>query len=115
MKISPPFVAAVMPFSSKHLHDGLKSTGKVTFNIASEASYLYILSGQKFTKNATNGQFWRDFETLKLAVKTVLPDKSVLVGQKFVENAQIEKFKCEFLSGNKMVKNVKDGQFWRVF
>ena len=56
MKISPPFVAAVMPFSSKHLHDGLKSTGKVTFNIASEASYIYISSGQKFTENAKNGQ-----------------------------------------------------------
>ena len=28
---------------------------KVPFNIASEASYLYILSGQKFNKNAKNG------------------------------------------------------------
>ena len=30
---------------------------------------LYILSGQKLIKNATNGQFWRFFENLKLAVK----------------------------------------------
>ena len=30
----------------------LKMTKKVWFNIASEASYLYILSGQKFIKNA---------------------------------------------------------------
>ena len=29
-----------------------KITEKVSFNIASEASYVYILSGQKFTKNA---------------------------------------------------------------
>ena len=31
---------------------------KVSFNIASEASYVYILSGQKFIKNAQIGQFW---------------------------------------------------------
>ena len=42
---------------------------KVSFYIASEASYVYILSGQKFIKNAKNGQFWRVFENLKLAVK----------------------------------------------
>ena len=30
----------------------LKITEKVAFNIASEASYIYILSGQKFIKNA---------------------------------------------------------------
>ena len=47
----------------------LKITEKVAFNIASEASYVYILSGQKFIKNAKNGQFWRVFENLKLAVK----------------------------------------------
>ena len=47
----------------------LKITEKVASNIASEASYVYILSGQKFIKNAKNGQFWRVFENLKLAVK----------------------------------------------
>ena len=30
----------------------LKITEKVSFNNASEASYVYILSGQKFLKNA---------------------------------------------------------------
>ena len=44
-------------------------TEKVSFNIASEASYVYILSGQKFIKNAKNDRFWRVFENLKLAVK----------------------------------------------
>ena len=29
----------------------------VSFNIASEASYVYILSGQKLIKNVKNGQF----------------------------------------------------------
>ena len=47
----------------------LKITEKVSFNNASEASYVYILSGQKFLKNAKNGLFWRFFEYLKLAVQ----------------------------------------------
>ena len=33
----------------------LKITEKVSFNIAIEASYVYILSGQKLIKNAKNG------------------------------------------------------------
>ena len=47
----------------------LKFTEKVSFNIASEASYVYILSGQRLIKNAKNGPFWRVFENLKLPVK----------------------------------------------
>ena len=47
----------------------LKITEKVSFNMASEASYVYILSGQKLIKNAKNCPFWRVFENLKLAVK----------------------------------------------
>ena len=60
----------------------LKITEKVSFSIASEASYVYILSGQKFVKNAKNGQFLRVFESLKLARQTVLPDMSILTGKK---------------------------------
>ena len=30
--------------------------------------------------------------------QTVLPDMSVLIGQKLVENAKIKKFKCDILS-----------------
>ena len=40
----------------------LKITEKVAFNIASEASCVYILSGQNFIQNAKNGQFGRIFE-----------------------------------------------------
>ena len=47
----------------------LKITEKVSFNIASEASYVYILSGQKLIKTVKNGPFRRVFENLKLAVK----------------------------------------------
>ena len=52
---------------------------KVLFNIASEASCVYILSVQKFTKNAKNSQFWRVFETCQ----TVLLDSSILIGGKY--------------------------------
>ena len=47
----------------------VKITEKISFNIASEASNVYILSGQKLIKNAKNGPLWRVFENLKLAVK----------------------------------------------
>ena len=39
-----------------HTAQWLKITEKVSFNIASEASYVHILSGQKLMKNAKNGQ-----------------------------------------------------------
>ena len=62
-----------------------KITEKVSFNIASEASCVYILSGgQKLMKNGKNGP-------------SVLPDRSMLREQKLVEIAKIEKFKCDIL------------------
>ena len=66
----------------------LKIIEKVSFNIASEASYGYILRGQKLIENAKNGP----------TGQTVLPDRSILIGQKLVENARIQKFKCDILS-----------------
>ena len=68
----------------------MKITEKVSFNIASEASYAYILSGQKLIKNAKNGQFWRVFDKPEACGQTVLPDRSILIGQKMVENAKIQ-------------------------
>ena len=46
-----------------------KSKKKISFNIGSEASSVYILSGQKLIENAKNGLFGCVFEYLKLAVK----------------------------------------------
>ena len=40
------------------------------------------------------GEFWKR----KACGQTVLPDRSVLIGQKLVENAKIKKFKCDILS-----------------
>ena len=48
----------------------LKITERVSFYIASEASYVYIhIRGKKLIKNAKSGPFWRVFENLKLAAK----------------------------------------------
>ena len=67
----------------------------ISLNIASKASHFYILSGQKLTKNAKNSQFWRVFDQPETCGQTVLPDRSLLKVQTFVENAKIEKFKCD--------------------
>ena len=55
-----PFTACTMQDSllyKKLDTQCLKITEKVSFNIASEASYVYILSGQKFIKNGQFGEF----------------------------------------------------------
>ena len=58
----------------------LKIAEKVSFNIASEASYVYILNGQKLIKNDKNCPFWRVFEKSEAFSQTVLPDRSLLIG-----------------------------------
>ena len=51
-------------------HSVCNSVKKSHFiHIVSQASYVYILSGQKFIKNTKNGPFWLVFENLKFAVK----------------------------------------------
>ena len=49
----------------------MKITEKVSFNIASEASYVYILSGQKFIKSAKNGRFGEILKTWSLRSNSV--------------------------------------------
>ena len=66
----------------------LKITEKVSFNIASEASYFYILSGQKLIKSAKNVVFWQVFDNYKLAVKEYY--QRILMGQKLVENVELK-------------------------
>ena len=65
----------------------LKITQKVAFNIASEASYVYI-----FASEASNVYILiktpKIVKNVKLAVKQCYP-----IGQKLVENAKIKKFK----------------------
>ena len=63
----------------------LKIPKNVSFNIASEASYVYILCGQKFIKNGQNGEFCQTEATCL----TVLPDRPHLIEQKLIESAKI--------------------------
>ena len=58
-----------------------KITEKVSFSIVSEASYVYILNGQKLIKNAKIGPFWRVFEKPEACGQTVLPDRTK-IGEK---------------------------------
>ena len=44
-----------------------------------------------------NGQFWRVLKT-ETCGQTVLPDRSLFIGQKLVENIKIEKLKSDILS-----------------
>ena len=69
----------------------LKITEKVSFNIVREANYIYILSEQKFIKNAKKS-FFAIFLKTEVYGQTVLPDRSVLIGQFG------GKFKCDTLS-----------------
>ena len=52
------------------------------------------MSGPRLTKNAKNGPYWQ----IEACSQTVLPDKLLLIEQKLIENAKIEKFKCDILS-----------------
>ena len=69
----------------------LKIVEKVSFNIASEASYVYILSGQKFIKNAKMVKTWSLWSnSVTRQVK--------FIGTKIGENAKIKKLKWDILS-----------------
>ena len=47
---------------------------------------------QKLNNNAKNGQFWRVFRNPEACCQTVLPDRSVLVGQNLKENVKMRHF-----------------------
>ena len=49
----------------------LKITENVSFNIASQASYVYILSKQKLIKNAKNGPFGEFLKTRNSVTRQV--------------------------------------------
>ena len=49
--------------------------------------------------------FWK-YESCGQAV---LPDRSVLIGPKLLENVNIWKFRLDILSGQKFIKNAKKG------
>ena len=70
----------------------LKITSHRVWNSQKNASFQHCnFRGQKLIKNAKNGPFWRVFGYIKLVVKTVLPDKSILIWQKLMENVKMSK------------------------
>ena len=69
----------------------MKITEKVSFNIKSAASYVYILSGQKFIKSVKNGQFGDIFENLKLAVKQCYQTETSLFKATFELSTMFER------------------------
>ena len=64
-----------------------------------------LLNGQKFIKNAKNGRF-NGFRKTEASIQTVLPDRSVLIRQKLVENTKIQKLKCGILSHFQTIMNL---------
>ena len=77
----------------------LKTTEKISYNMASDASYFYNLRGQKFIKNAKN--------VPEACDQRVLPDRLILIGQKLLKIAKKYKWDivgnfagfCIFLGG----------------
>ena len=61
----------------------------MSHKIASEASYVHFMSGQKLIKNAKMvnlASFWK----LEAFGQTVLPDMLLFIEQKLVKNAKLE-------------------------
>ena len=61
----------------------VKITEKVSFNIVSEAATFTF----EWMKNAKNGPIWQVLKPTACSL-TELPDGSVIIGQKLVENAK---------------------------
>ena len=66
------------------------------FNIASEASYIYILSRLKLFKKPKKWSILARFWNPKACGQTVLPDRSVLLGQKLAKHAKIGKIQMQY-------------------
>ena len=62
---------------------------KSLIQIASEASYVYFLIGQKLIKDTKIDPFSWILKT-EACSQTVLPDRSLVVGQKSVKSAKIQ-------------------------
>ena len=67
----------------------------VEFEIAIKSYYVYILfeKTKDHKECRKNGQFGKILKP-EAGGQVLLSDRSVLIGQKLVENAQTEKFKC---------------------
>ena len=75
-----------------------KSPKKSHLTLRAKRATFTFLVDKKSLKMPKIVNFWGVFENLKFTVKTVLPDRSIFISQKLVENAKIEKFKCDIFS-----------------
>ena len=69
------------------------------------------MSGQKLIKNGQVGDISKTWS----CGQTKLPDRSLIIGQKLVKNAEIQKL-FDILSGQKLIKNAKKSNlatFWK--
>ena len=66
----------------------------VPFNIAT----FTFCGDKKFIKKCQKWSILASFWKPEACGQIVLPDRSVLIGQKLVENAKIQKFKCDIFS-----------------
>ena len=74
----------------------LKITENVLFNIASEASYVYILNGQKFIKNDKNAHLGEFLKTWSLRSNSFT--RQVTFNRtKMVKIPKLKKLKCDIL------------------
>ena len=62
--------------SSRGKNTVFENPSKVLFNIASEASYVYILSGPQLIEKYQKCPFWKVFGNLNLSVKQCYRDKN---------------------------------------
>ena len=82
--------------NSLHSHSVWKSQKKSHSTLrAKRATFTFLVdkSSFKMPKMVNLASFWKT----EAFGQTVLPDRSVLIGQKLVENAKIEKFKWDIL------------------
>jgi len=76
---------------------------KVSFNIASEESYVYILNGQKLIKNAKKKSFWRIFDSV---TRQVSFNRTKIGGKR--QNSQFQMRHFQYFSNS--VRKGKEGE-----
>ena len=78
--------------SAQYQNHNFKNHKKVSFNNCERSELRLQFEWTKVNlKNAYLASFWK----AEACGQTVLPDKSILIGQKLLKNANIQKFKCD--------------------
>ena len=70
---------------------------------------------QFFIKNAKNGQIWKSFWKPEACGPTVLPDRSLLIGQKLVKISKMPKIQMRHFEQFFNIVQFSQFIFWKVF